>query len=243
MNPESAIPEELVPAVLEKASRLYQQPNGGTYSLEELMAAGSEVSIPPEVMQQAYAELQAEQRQKKLAAEQKQKMFKVGSAIAAASILFTALWTSGVYNNLNAAQGNVDGKWAQVENQMQRRADLIPQLTNIAESYADRELEIIVSLADSRQAFLAANTVAERSAADEEMKSASANFQTFAAGNTQLQSSELFVNLQYEIAGTENRIATERMRYNQAIEDYNRSVKSFPTVIVASLIGFEPQPL
>ena len=74
------------------------------------------------------------------------------------------------------------------------------------------------------------------------MKGAIAQFQTFAANNQQLQSNQLFVNLQYEIAGTENRIATERMRYNEAIADYNRSVKGFPTVAVSGALGFEPQP-
>jgi len=243
MNSENTIPEELVPAVLERASQLYQQPAGGAYSLKELMAAGSEVSIPPEVMQQAYEELQAEQHQKIVATGERKKAVKTGAAIAAACTFLAALWAGSVYNTLNAAQGTVDGKWAQVENQMQRRADLIPQLTNIAESYADREAAVIVSLNDSRQAFLSAGTVAERSAADEEMKDAIANFQTYAAGNTQLQSSELFVNLQYEIAGTENRLATERMRYNQSIEEYNRSVKSFPTVVFAGFFGFKPHQL
>lgn len=247
MSSENTIPEELVPAVLEKASRLYQQQAGSTYSLNELIAAGSEASIPPEVMQRAYAELQAEQRQKAIAANQRRAAIKKGSAIAAAGTLatlfFTALWTSSVYNTLNAAQGTVSGKWAQVENQMQRRADLIPQLTNIADSYADREATVIVALNDSRQAYLSASTVTERSAADTEMKEAIAAFQTFAANSTQLQSNELFINLQYEIAGTENRIATERMRYNQAVETYNRTVKKFPNVIVASTLGFDPQPL
>lgn len=244
MNSNIVVPENMVSAVLEKASRLYQvQQTDNSYTLEQMMAGGSEVEIPPELMQQAYLEVQKEFQAAALQAKQQQKMLKIGGIAAAAFLGIATLWTIGTYNALNTALGSVDGKWAQVENQMQRRADLIPQLTNIADGFADREAAVITSLNDSRQAFIEANTVAERSAADEEMKEAIANFQTYAASNPQLQSSELFVNLQYEVAGTENRIATERMRYNQAVEDYNRSVKSFPTVMVAGWLGFEPQAL
>ena len=206
------------------------------------MAAGSEVKLPPELVQQAYQQLQQEQKAVALRKVQRKKQLKIGGAIAAAAVLFSGFWISSTYNKLNAAHALVDSKQAQVENQMQRRADLIPQLTQVAESYADRESQIIESLNAARASFLSAQTVVEQSAADEEMKAAIAQFQTFAANNQQLQSNQLFVNLQYEIAGTENRIATERMRYNEAVADYNQSVKGFPTVAVSGLLGFEPQP-
>ena len=164
-----------------------------------------------------------------------------GGAIAAAFSLATALWIGGVYNSLAGARTTVDSHWAQVENQMQRRADLIPQLTQIAETYLSHEAQVITNLSAARTAFLAAETPAERSAADTEVRSAITDFQSFAGNSTQLQSSELFVNLQYEIAGSENRIATERMRYNRAVESYNRSVQGFPTVLIAKLLGFERQ--
>ncbi len=243
MNP-SAIPEESVPAVLEKASRLYQQQNSSddAFSLEELMSAGADVQIPPALMQQAYEQLQQEQLEAEQRQVQRRQAWMIGGAIAAALSLATTIWIGGVYNSLNAAKTTVDGKWAQVENQMQRRADLIPQLTQVAESYVGRETQVIENLTTARAAFLTATTVADQNAADQEMKGAIADFQSFAANNEQLQSSQLFVNLQYEIAGSENRIATERMRYNQSVESYNRSVKGFPTVLVAGILGFETQP-
>jgi len=244
MNSDIVIPENLVPAVLEKTSRLYQATQtDSSYTLEQIMTGGSEAKIPPELMKQAYLDVQKEFQAANLQAEQQHKMLKLGGAIAAAFLFATALWMGSTYNTLNAAQGTVEGKWAQIENQMKRRADLIPQLTNIADAYADREVKVIKSLNESRQAFLLSSTIAERSAADKDMQRAIANFQTYAASNQQMRSSELFINLQYEIAGTENRLATERMRYNQSIEAYNRSVKSFPTVVVADLLGFEPQSL
>ncbi len=232
-----------MPIVLEKASRLYQeQQKEKAYSLEELTAAGSEVQIPPELMQQAYEQLQQEQADIVLKKAQVQRNLKLGGALAIALSLVTALWIGRVYNSLSVAETVVEGKWAQVENQMQRRADLIPQLTQVTESFVSREENIIDALSAARADFLTATTVAERSAANEEMKGAIAQFQTFAASNQQLQSSQLFINLQYEIAGTENRIATERMRYNQAVGAYNQSVKEFPRAIAASILGFEQQP-
>ena len=240
---DKTIPESWMPIVLEKASRLYQaQQKEKAYSLEELKTAGLEVQIPPELMQQAYQQLQQDQESAELRKAQVQRNLKLGGAIALAFSLVTALWMGNVYNSLSMSETVVEGKWAQVENQMQRRADLIPQLTQVAESYASREENVIASLSAARASFLAATTVAERSAADEEMKRAIAQFQTFAANNQQLQSNQLFVNLQYEIAGTENRISTERMRYNQAVEAYNQSAQGFPREIAASILGFEQQP-
>ncbi|MGC1306007.1 MAG: LemA family protein [Phormidesmis sp.] len=242
MTPYNAIPEDSVPIVLERAARLYQQQQQeNTYSLEQLTAAGSEAQIPPEFMQQAYQQLQQEQAAQVQQQQQRQRNLKVGGAIAATSVLMLALWTGKTYNSLNAAEATVSGQWAQVENQMQRRADLILPLTQVAESFADRESAVIESMNAARSSFLTATTVAERSAADIEVRSAIANFQTFAANSQQLQSNQLFINLQYEIAGTENRIATERMRYNQAVESYNRSIESFPTVLISGALGFKPQ--
>jgi len=242
MNLNQSIPEDLVPEVLETASRLYQeQKTGDDYSLAELMAAGSEVALPPELIQQAYQQLQNEKRAAADRKVQRQQQLKIGGAVAAVFSVLCGLYTVGAYNKLSAAETEIAGKWAQVENQMQRRADLIPQLTQIANAYADREGQMMMSLESARASFLNAETVAERSAADEEVKSAIAQFQTFAASNQQLQSNQLFVNLQYEIAGTENRIATERMRYNQSVEQYNQTVKRFPTALIAGTLGFESQ--
>lgn len=104
----------------------------------------------------------------------------------------------------------------------------------LAQSYATRE---------ARDSFLTATTAEAQSAANEDMKSAISQFQSFAANSQQLQSSELFINLHYEITGTENRLAIERMRYNQAVESYNRATTRFSTAIISRLMGFEPYPL
>ena len=107
MNSSPSIPEELVPVVLEKAGQLYQQQNSENYSLEELQAAGAEVQLPPELIQQAYEDLQREQRAAVLQAEQRRKKLKIGGAIVAACAVLTALWTGSTYNHLNAQRSQV----------------------------------------------------------------------------------------------------------------------------------------
>lgn len=240
---DASIPDAWVPQVLEQAGKLYQQQNPDGYSLAELMDAGAEAQIPPELIRQAYAEIQQQQQQVALEQQetklQWQRARKRSLISGSVFAMLSLAWLGLTYNNLNGERAVVAGKWAQVENQMQRRADLIPQLVNIAESFADREERVLQNLTQAREAFLTASTVAEQQAADEGMKGAIAQFQSFAANSEPLQSSELFINLQYEIAGTENRIATERMRYNQAVQGYNESLTSFPAVLVAGPLGFD----
>ncbi|WP_299493574.1 LemA family protein [Acaryochloris sp. IP29b_bin.137] len=243
MNSDNVIPEDLVPIVLEKAGQLYLQQTGPQgYSLEQLMDTGSEAQIPPELIQQAYQQLQQEQAEAKQGQATRRQQLKIGGAIATTVAVLGTIWVGGTYNHLTAARSTVEGKWAQVENQLQRRADLIPQLTQIAQSYASTEKEIIQTLTQAQTAFLQAETIAQQSEANETMQDAIANFQSLATRYPQLQSSQLFINLQYEIAGTENRIATERMRFNQAVQVYNQSLQAFPTVLVAKNMDFKPHP-
>ncbi|NEP17457.1 MAG: LemA family protein [Leptolyngbya sp. SIO4C1] len=241
-NARQPISEALAAAILEKASQLYQQQTAAEgYSLEQLVAAGAEVQIPPALVRQAYAQIQQAQRRAAQQKRQRQKRLKRGSAIAVALSVMGALWVGSVYNGLTAAKTSADSQWAQVENQLQRRADLIPQLVQIAESYAEREERVIQNLSTARDTFLSATTIAEQRAANVQMQAAIAEFQAFAASREPLRSSELLINLQYETAGTENRIAAERRRYNQAVASYNQAVQTFPNSLIARLLGFQPR--
>ena len=151
------------------------------------------------------------------------------------------IWLGWINNSLNNAAITVDAKWAQVENQMQRRANLIPNLTNITVSYTEQNPDVILSLTQARQAYLQAISPEDKVAADTSMSQAIKQFIASATKNSQLQSKQLFINLQYEIAGTENRIATERRRYHQAVKNYNQSLHNFPTVLIAPHLGFQPK--
>ncbi|NCJ05007.1 LemA family protein [Synechococcales cyanobacterium C] len=240
-NSDSRIPEDLMPEVMAVASRLYAEQTQ-SYSVSDLMAAGAEVQIPPQLMQQALQQVQAQQKaerikQKQAAARQRTLAYALGGVM-----VVVLLWGGFTYNVLASEAGNVEAAWAQVENQLQRRADLIPQLVQVTQASARHDQDIVAQLNQSRSQYLSAQNLEQQLTATVEMNRAIAAFQTFAIRDPQLQASQAFSNLQYEIAGTENRIATERRRYNQAVQLYNRHISSFPSGLVAGLLGFERQP-
>ncbi len=240
-NADARIPEDLMPEVMALASRLYAEQNQG-YSMSELMAAGSEVQIPPHLIQQALQQLQAERETQRIQQEQAAARKRQVTWVLAGMAGVLLIWGVGTYNLLASEAGNVEAAWAQVENQLQRRADLIPQLVQVTQASARHDQEIVAQLTQSRQQYLNAQTPEQQLLATSEMNRAIAAFQSYAVRDPQLQASQAFSNLQYEMAGTENRIATERRRYNQAVQRYNRQVRGFPNILVAGALKFEPQP-
>jgi LemA protein len=240
-NSEIPIPEDIASEVLALASRYYAEQNQG-YTLSELTQAGAEVQIPPELIELAVHEVQA-QRQRKLEKQEtikqnRQTFFKVSACV----LIAIALGTIHTYNNLNRAIAKPLAAWAQVENQLQRRADLIPKLVQITQSYDQQEKEIIELLNKSHRGYLQAKTPEEKLQALTSVDQAITNFQNYAIADSHLQANQLFINLQYEIAGTENRIAVERMRYNQATNAYNQTIQEFPNLLFAKTFGFKPMP-
>lgn len=232
-NLEPKIPEELTPEVFALASRFYAQ-KSQEYSLKELEQAGIEAQIPPEFIRQAVQELQI-QEIKTRKRSQKLKIFSIGLALVISS------WSIWTYNTLNDAEQKVDSAWAQVENQFQRRSDLIPNLVSVTQAHAQHERELVTQLTQSQQNYLQASTPAQKIAANIQMGKAISQFQQYIVQNPQLSAAQAFTNLQYELAGTENRIAVERMRYNQAVQAYNRQVKLFPTSLISPVFGFRPR--
>ncbi|MDZ7958550.1 MAG: LemA family protein [Aulosira sp. DedQUE10] len=237
-NPEKRIPENIASEVLELASRYYANQTQ-SYSAAELVVAGKEADIPAEFIQQAIRDVEAKHKQQ--LAEQKrlvnlrQRLLIIGAGIVAA----LTVWSGLTNNSLQRSTGKVEAAWAQVENQLQRRADLIPNLVNVTQAYAKQEKELVSLLVRSHQAYLQAATPNQKTDAIVQINQAIDRFRTYAAANPQLQSSQLFINLQYELAGTENRLAVERMRYNQAVQAYNQEIQSFPNSLVANTFGFE----
>jgi LemA protein len=165
----------------------------------------------------------------------RQMLLKIGAGFVAVSVLWS-IWT---YNSLSKTTSEVEAAWAQVENQLQRRADLIPNLVSVTQAYAKQEQELVSLLVQSREAYLQAVTPNEKTAAIAKVNQSIKRFGDYAAANPQLQSSQLFINLQYEIAGTENRIAVERMRYNKAVQSYNQQIQQFPNSVLAQAFGFK----
>ncbi len=237
----SQIPEDMAPEVLELAARYYSG-SQNSYSLADLQQAGSDVQIPPEFVEKALQEVREKRRIEAQQQQQAQERQKTVKMVAAGVGVAVALWGIFTYNSLSSSVSNVEASWAQVENQLQRRADLIPNLVSVVKAQTAAEQETIALLLRSRESYLQAQNLPQKQAAIAEINVAINRFTQSAATNPQLQSSQAFQNLSYELAGTENRIAVERMRYNQTVEAYNQKVRAFPNSLIAGLTGFTPKP-
>jgi LemA protein len=132
----------------------------------------------------------------------------------------------------------VNAAWAQVDVVLQRRADLIPNLVETVKGFAIQEQTVFGDIAKARSALIGANTPAAKIAANGQLDSALSRLLVIVENYPQLKSNENFMRLQDELAGTENRIAVERRRYNDAIQDYNTYISLFPNSLVASMGGF-----
>jgi LemA protein len=142
------------------------------------------------------------------------------------------------YNSLVNAEEEVAGSWAQVENVLKRRADLIPNLVETVKGFATQEKEIFTAVADARSRLLGAKGPAEAAEANAGLTSALGRLLAISENYPQLKSNENFLRLQDELAGTENRIAVERKRYNDAVKEYNKSIRRFPGSLFAGMFGF-----
>ncbi len=145
------------------------------------------------------------------------------------------------YNTMVELHEHVDAAWAQVENQLQRRSDLIPNLLEVAKGYAKHEREIFEHVADARARLVGANTREEKIEAASELNSALARLLAIAERYPDLKANEQFARLSDELAGTENRLATERRRYNEAVREYNAYIKKIPQRFVARAFGFSEE--
>ncbi len=148
-------------------------------------------------------------------------------------------WLFSSYNSMVALNENVNGKWSQVENQLQRRADLIPNLVATVKGYASHEEEIFTNVAEARSKLIGAQTPADAAAANDGLNSALSRLLAIAEAYPQLKADANFRQLQDELAGTENRLAVARMDYNNAVQVYNTRIKRFPTVLIAGMAGFD----
>lgn len=143
------------------------------------------------------------------------------------------------YNTMVAQRESIDAQWAQVENQLQRRNDLIPNLVETTKGYASHEKEIFTAIAEARSKLIGAKTREETIEASNQVSSALSRLLAIAENYPNLKADAQFARLSDELAGTENRIATERRRYNEEVKTYNTTIKGFPTMIFAGCFGFQ----
>jgi LemA protein len=157
-------------------------------------------------------------------------------------VLIAAFWFGSTYvghrNAMVTKRENVNALWSQVDVVLQRRADLIPNLVQTVKGFATHEEKVFGDIAAARAAMIGAKTPQEKIAANGQLDSALGRLMVVVENYPQLRSNENFLRLQDELAGTENRIAIERRRYNEAVQDYNTYIQIFPNNIVASMSGF-----
>jgi LemA protein len=162
-------------------------------------------------------------------------------------LLLVALGIAGyvrsTYNEMVSLQEQNRTAWSQVENQLQRRNDLIPNYVATVKGYAKQETTIFTEIAEARAKLGGAQALPQRMAASNDLSNALSRLLVVVERYPELRSSENFMRLQDELAGTENRLAVERMRYNEAVRAYNIRTRQFPANLVASAFNFTPAPL
>jgi LemA protein len=179
-----------------------------------------------------------------LALEEKaMKTFLRATAVAAFIVVAAGTSSGCSYNRFVTEEEAVKAQWAQVENQLQRRNDLIPNLVETTKGFAQQERDVFQAIADSRAKLAGAQTTEQKIQAANEQSSALARLLVIVENYPLLKSNETFARLMDELAGTENRIAVERMRYNERVQQYNTSRRQFPANITATIFSFDEYPL
>lgn len=156
-----------------------------------------------------------------------------------ALIVIAAMLVVPKYNKLVTGEETVDAAWAQVENRLQRRFDLVPNLVNTVKGYAEHEEEIFTQIADARTQYGNANTVEETADANNELSSALSRLLVVVENYPNLKADVQFTRLMDELAGTENRLTVARKDYNDTVQQFNNDVRRFPGNLIAGMFSFE----
>lgn len=171
--------------------------------------------------------------------DSKKKTLIIVLAVIVVLVIAAYSFFAGNYNKFVSLDQAVKSSWAQVENQLQRRFDLIPNLVETVKGYAKQEKDVMVQVTEARAKVGGAATVPDKISANNELSGALSRMLLVVEKYPDLKSNQNFMHLQDELAGTENRIAVERMRYNEAVKTYNQAIKSFPANLLAGMYGFK----
>ncbi|MDH6313449.1 LemA protein [Parabacteroides sp. PFB2-10] len=171
-------------------------------------------------------------------------------AIPVILVIVVFMWGKGVYNNMVTQEEQVKTAWSQVENQYQRRLDLIPNLVNTVKGYASHEQETLEGVVNARAAAtqtkidpnnLTPETLEKFQSTQSELSSALSRLMVVVERYPELKANQNFLELQAQLEGTENRIAVERQRFNETAQGYNTNIRRFPNNIFAGMFGFFPK--
>ncbi len=160
-------------------------------------------------------------------------LFIIGGTIAVLALLGIA--GVSISNSIVTLEEKVDSSFSDIDVQLQRRADLVPNLVSAVKGYMSHEEKIIKDITDARERMVNASSVAEKDAANNQLSSALQSLNVVVENYPDLKSSQNFINLQDELAGTENRISVARKDYNDAVKAYNTKIKTFPASIIAGM--------
>jgi LemA protein len=169
----------------------------------------------------------------------------IAAGVAAIIVLILVLSVAGSYNSLVKKSQAVDNQWAQVETQLQRRFDLIPNLVNSVKGFFAQEQAIFNAITQARAKYAgaqASGNVGDISSASNELEGALGRLLVIVEDNPEIKSNTLVQGLMDELASTENQISVERRRYNDAVRGYNTVIKSFPMMFFAGMFGFNEKP-
>lgn len=158
--------------------------------------------------------------------------------ILAVIVVVGILYFTSFYNNLVTKTQNIDGQWAQVETQYQRRFDLIPNLVNTVKGLFEQEQAVFGQIAEARTKYAGAKSVDEKAAAATELEGALGRLLVIVENYPEIKSDEAVAQLMDDLAGTENRIAVERRRFNDLVLDYNTTIRRVPANLIAPMFGF-----
>jgi LemA protein len=164
----------------------------------------------------------------------KNKTFWIVLAVVVLAVIYG--WTA--YNSFVSANTNVDKQWAQVEAQYQRRFDLIPNLVNSVKGMMNQEKAVFDAISEARTKYSGATTIDEKAGAAQQVETSLGRLLVVMENYPQLKSAENVQTLMVQLEGTENRIGTERMRFNEAVQAINLKVKTFPSNLIAKIFGF-----
>jgi LemA protein len=163
-------------------------------------------------------------------------------AVVAGIIVLGAGWYMSTYNRLVGLDESVKSGWAQVETQLQRRYDLVPNLVNTVKGYAAHEAAVFTAVTEARARAGQAQNVGDKINANRELNSALARLLVVAENYPQLKANQNFLDLQAQLEGTENRIAVARRAYNETVKQYNTAIRSFLPRLIAGSLGLAPKP-
>ena len=166
------------------------------------------------------------------------------AAVVVVVIIFGIIiggWYIGTRNKLVTLDEGINSAWSEIDNQLKRRSDLIPNLVATVKGFAKQELAVFTEIAEARAKLAGAKTVGEKAEGYNQLEGALGRLLVIVEQYPVLKSSENFLRLQDELAGTENRIAVARMRYNDSVREFNTKIRRFPASSIAKRMGFEPR--